>query len=147
MKKIIITLFLICNVVILQSQSNEIEKEIKALEQAEVKAVLEKDSVMLMKLWDKNFVVNNPDNRVVFAGNSTLDRPVMRHSRVFFSREVEHVIVKGDIVFSMGSETLIPSGENNLGGQTIRRRYTNVWIRENGSWKLMARHANVICQN
>lgn len=121
--------------------------EIRALEQTEVKAVLEKDSAMLLKLWDKNFVVNNPDNVVVFPGKTTLDRPVLRQARVSFTREVEQVIVKGDVVFSMGNETVIRFSEDNTGAQPVKRRYTNIWIKENGQWKLAARHANVICQS
>jgi hypothetical protein len=34
-----------------------------------------------------------------------------------------------------------------LKGQIVRRRFTHVWIKENGEWKLFARHANNICIN
>jgi ketosteroid isomerase-like protein len=29
--------------------------------------------------------------------------------------------------------------------QTVKRRYTNIWMKKDGNWKLVARHANVIC--
>jgi hypothetical protein len=29
-------------------------------------------------------------------------------------------------------------------GQAIKRRFTNVWKNEAGTWRLFARHANVI---
>jgi ketosteroid isomerase-like protein len=122
--------------------AQNIEAEIKKLEQQEVLAVLQKDTVMLLKLWDKDYVVNAPDNRINFAGKTTLDRPVLTRSRVSFTREVEHVIVRGNTVFSMGSETLAVAEGQPL----VKRRYTNIWMKQNDAWKLMARHANVICQ-
>lgn len=131
----------------LYAQDKNVEAEIRNLEQTEVKAVLEKDSGMLLKLWDKDYVVNSPDNVVVFPGKNTLDRPVLKRTRVSLTREVEQVIIKGDIVFSMGNETVIATGDDKLTGKTVKRRYTNIWMKKDGLWKLVARHANVICEN
>lgn len=131
----------------LYAQDQHVKNEIRNLEQAEVKAVLEKDSVMLLKLWDKDYVVNSPDNVVVFPGKSTLDRPVLKRSKISFTREVEQIIIKGDVVFSMGNETVMPSADDKSTGQTIKRRYTNIWMKQGDMWKLVARHANVICVN
>lgn len=146
MKKIIITLLVFCFAQISYAQNKDIENEIRNLEQKEVKAVLEKDSVMLLQLWDKDYVVNSPDNVVVFPGKTTLDRPVLKRSRFSFTRDVEQIIVRDDVVFSMGSETVTPFDDKNLPGQIIKRRYTNIWMKRDGTWKLVARHANVICQ-
>ena len=146
MEKITITFLLLCSSGLVYAQEKNIDSEIRALEQTEVKAILEKDSAMLLKLWDKDFVVNNPENLVVFPGKTTLDRPVLRNARFAFTREVEQVVVKGEVVFSMGNETVIPLSDNNVTGNTIKRRYTNIWMKDNGTWRLVARHANVICQ-
>ena len=147
MKKTVFAFVLLCYSAFLYSQDKNVESEIRTLEQTEVKAVLEKDSAMLLKLWDADFVVNAPINKVVFSGKTTLDRPVLTQARVAFTREVEHVIVKGDVVFSMGNETVVPKSGENASEQTIKRRYTNIWMKKDGTWKLVARHANVICNN
>lgn len=147
MKKSLIIVVLFACTHFLYAQDKQVEKEIRDLEQAEVKAVLEKDSVLLLKLWDKNYVVNSPDNVIVFPGKTTLDRPVLRRSRISFTREVEQIIIDGDVVFSMGNETVTPISDNNIAAKPINRRYTNIWIKKEGSWKLVARHANVLCQN
>lgn len=42
------------------AQDKPSEMEIKNLEQNEVQAVLNKDTIALKKLWDKDFVVNSP---------------------------------------------------------------------------------------
>ena len=83
---------------------------------------------------------------IVFPGKTTLDRPVLKKARTSFSRETEQVIVRGDIVFAMGSETVVPAEDQLKPGQTIKRRYTNIWMKKEGMWKLVARHASVICQ-
>ncbi len=145
MKKL--TLSLLCAVCAchLVAQDQSIESEIKRLEQMEVQAVLKKDTVTLLKLWDKDYVVNAPDNKINFAGKTTLDRPVLQRSRTSFTRDVEQVIVRGNIVFSMGSETVVPTEDKTNTQNTVKRRYTNIWMKKDGSWRLVARHANVIC--
>ena len=145
MKKLLITLTLTLSVCFLYAQNKDIEDQIKKLEQIEVQAVLAKDTVTLKKIWDKNLVVNSPTNIVVLAKANPVDRPVMHQPRTSFTREVEQIVVRGDIVFSMGSETLVPSGDLPKAGETVKRRYTNIWMKVDGDWKLVARHANVIC--
>jgi ketosteroid isomerase-like protein len=144
MKKALITLSFVFYTCLLSAQDKTIEAEIRNLEQQEVQAVLKKDTVMLLKLWDKDYVVNAPDNMINFAGKTTLDRPVLKRPRVSFTRDVEHVIIRGDVVFAMGSETVVP-GDQAQAQKPVKRRYTNIWIKKDGVWKLMARHANIIC--
>ena len=43
----------------------------------------------------------------------------------------------------MGAETVKPKAGPSA-GQLIQRRFTNVWRKEAGTWRLYARHANVI---
>ncbi|HLP06916.1 MAG TPA: nuclear transport factor 2 family protein [Opitutaceae bacterium] len=122
----------------------EISQTIRILEGREVQAVLARDGATLEQLWDRNFVVHNPEGKIVPAGATVLDRPVFQNARASFVRNVESIVVQGDIVFSMGSETVVPLVEGRLGPE-VKRRYTNVWMRKDGSWKLVARHANIVC--
>ena len=130
---------------LLNAQGNGTEAEIRRLEQLEVQAVLQKDSAMLLKLWDAKYTVNAPDNHINFAGKTTLDRPVLRQARSSFTREVEYVTVKETFAFSMGSETVIPNDSQSKPGQPVKRRFTNIWEKQPTGWKLVGRHANVIC--
>lgn len=146
MKKGILLSAMLCCVFILHAQNASIESEIRGLETVEHQAVLKKDTAALYKIWGRDLIVNAPMNRVVQSTNNVSDRPVISHmSYSSFTREIEHIQVKGDVVFSMGSEVIVPIGNVPNAGQTIKRRYTNIWMKENGSWKLVARHANVIC--
>jgi len=146
MKRFIIILLIVFFANHSGARSQNIEAEIRQLEQMEVQAILKKDTAMLTKLWDKNYVVNSPDNVIVLPGKTAVDRPVLKRSRIFFSREVERIIVRGNTVFSMGNETVVPEGDQTQSGQTVKRRYTNIWMKQEGQWKLVARHANIICQ-
>ncbi|HEV7781876.1 MAG TPA: nuclear transport factor 2 family protein [Chitinophagaceae bacterium] len=144
MKKIIILSALLFQLGF--SYAQDIEAEIRTLEQTEVQAILKKDSVTLLKLWDKNYTVNSPDNVIVFPGKTTLDRPVLKRARTSFTRDIEHIIIKGNFAISMGSETVVPVDDQTQPGQIVKRRFTNIWEKQVDGWKLVARHANVICK-
>jgi ketosteroid isomerase-like protein len=123
-------------------QNVSVEQEIRKLELAHADAVLSGDLAALDKIWTKDFKVNNPFNEIDKA-----DR--IRTGAVTYSsfvREVESVQVHGNTVIVMGRETVIPKGNSPDAGNTINRRYTNIWMKRNGKWRLIARHASVICQ-
>ena len=89
-------------------------------------------------------MVNAPLNAVFIGGQVELvTAGIISYSS--FIRSIEHVMVLKDVVITMGSETVIPSGFDPMAGQTIQRRYSNIWIKEKGNWVLKARHANNIC--
>jgi Domain of unknown function (DUF4440) len=121
---------------------DSVETEIKRLEQMEVKAFLERDIPTLSKLWDAKYVVNNPDNKIV-AGVSPEKRPGLHKPRTSFTREVEHLTVRENLVISMGGETIVPGDGEPYAGKTVHRRYTHIWQRVESEWRLIARHANV----
>jgi ketosteroid isomerase-like protein len=129
------------------SQEKE-EGEIRKLEEMESNAVVKKDTATLLKLWAKDYTVNAPSNRVVTSGKNTLDRPVINQANyASFIREIEHVIVKGETAIVMGNETVTTAPTDTKPSIIIKRRYSNIWMKQTGSWKLVARHANVICSD
>jgi ketosteroid isomerase-like protein len=118
-----------------------IEQEIRRLDVAHADAVLRGDSAALDKLWTEDFTVNNPFNEIDRA-----DR--IRTGAVTYSsfvREPEAVLIHGETVIVMGRETVVPKGTSPDAGKTINRRYTNIWMKRAGTWRLVARHASVIC--
>lgn len=147
MKKLSILLILMIAGSYLRAQISSIEATIRALEQKAVKAVLEKDTTTLKKIWSPDFTVNSPFNSIEAGGKTTLDRPVMTQlDYLKFDRNVERVLIKGDVVISMGNELVEEKGINGEAGRTINRRYTNIWQKQNNQWQVIARHANEICQ-
>jgi len=127
------------------AQSSSPEDEIRRLEQLEVRAIMERDTKTLRTLWDAAYVVNNPDNKVVEAKPDPTDRPVLQKARTSMTRTPEKITFRGDFAFAMGRETIVPGEGQPRAGQTVNRRYTNIWMKQSDGWKLVARHANVIC--
>jgi hypothetical protein len=53
--------------------------------------------------------------------------------------------VNKDLAVTMGNEEVVFNGNVPKAGQTIKRRFTNIWIKQSGIWLLSLRHANNIC--
>ena len=124
-------------------QKATIEREIRKLDLAHADAVLRGDVAALDKLWTTDFRVNNPFNEIDKANR-------IRTGAVTYSsflREPEAVLVHGETVIVMGREVVVLKGSSPDAGKTIQRRYTNIWMKRQGRWRLVARHANVICPN
>lgn len=121
------------------------EEIVRALDDEERVAALKRDVKALERLWSDQFIVNAPNNRVVIGKSAVLEEFVFGGVIRFtsFERRVEFIRVDGDYAFVMGSETVRPNGGPSA-GQNIPRRFTNVWKKEGGAWRLFARHANVI---
>ena len=126
------------------------EAAVRALDDQERIAALQRDVKALEQLWSEQFTVNAPNNRVVVGRKSVLDTFV--HAGVInfskFERDIEFVKADGPFVIIMGLERLVPMSDapeaGLVAGETVRRRFTNVWKYEDGTWRLFARHANVI---
>ena len=127
-------------------QNAAVESEIRRLDRAEADGLLHKNIPALEGIWAEDFTVNNPRNSisrgraavVALIRNGTIDY-------ASFVRNIEEVLVHGDTVIVMGSETITPVGKAPFAGQTTQRRFTHFWMRRDGRWQLTARHANVIC--
>lgn len=135
---------LLAGIPIMASGDTTPEAEIRTLDAEEAKAMSAADVAALNRLWSPGFIVNAPDNRVKFRDEvlQAVEESRIRYSD--FRRTVERVVVRGDCAISMGGETVTPEGDRPDAGQTLARRYSHVWRRSDGSWTLIARHANVI---
>jgi uncharacterized protein (TIGR02246 family) len=144
----IITCIAIPSVFAQDAKKNDaLEQTIRKLEQQLVDAVLKSDVAALEKLWAEDFTVNNPQNQISRGRKEVLDRVragLLKYSS--FTQEIEEVKIFGDTVVVMGLEVVTPVGNHPKAGQTLRRRFTNIWMKRNGQWLLSVRHANVICQ-
>jgi hypothetical protein len=132
------------SVALAQGQSPD-EAIVRSLDDQERIAALKKDTNALERLWSDQFVGNQPNNKVVADKRALMDALVPRSS---YDRQIEFIRVDGDFAFIMGLETIVAAtdapGVGLVAGQPTLRRFTNVWKREGGIWRLYARHANVI---
>ena len=121
------------------------EAMIRALDNEERIAALNQDLRALERLWSEHFIVNAPSNQILPNRTAVLDwfRKGMT-TRSSYERVIEQIRVDGDIAIVMGEEILTPTANAPHAGQTVRRRFTNIWKKEGEAWRLWARHANWI---
>lgn len=126
------------------------EELVRSLDDQERVAALNRDTPALERLWSEQFILNGPNNQVVVGKRAILDMFVRAGIINFskFEREIEFIRADGASVIIMGLEIVQPVTDapsaGLVAGQAIKRRFTNVWKNEAGTWRLFLRHANVI---
>jgi ketosteroid isomerase-like protein len=118
------------------------EESVRSLDDQERFATLNRDLPALERLWSEQFTVNAPNNQVVVGRSAVLDTFVRAGIINFssFERQIEFIRVDGDFAVIMGAETVQPKVDapsaGLVAGQTIQRRFTNIWKREADAWRL-----------
>jgi ketosteroid isomerase-like protein len=109
------------------------------LEAEHCRAFVARDLERLEHLWSDDLIVNSPINRVHDKRRvlELLRAGIISHSAL--ECQAEAMMQHGPFVVVMGHELV-----TDAGSKQYRRRYTNIWRVAEGSWRLVARHANVI---
>ena len=116
------------------------QQEIRTLEERGRAAFLATDIPTLDAMWDNRLLVNSPLNIVNDKARvlELLGTGRIRHT--MDEVEIEHIARYGDVVVVMGRDTVDGPPTNVL----THRRFTNVWQLQDGTWRMIARHAQVI---
>ena len=148
-KNILLIVFAIATLASYAQINFQTEIEIRGLEQIVVTAILNADTNKLKEVWAPEFLVNNPRNDI--SGNRDSVLLVQKAGMIDYSkfeRVIERMQFQDNLVITMGHE-LFASRNDMPGvkaGQVYKRRFTNIWLRKNGRWQQIARHASIICQ-
>lgn len=121
------------------------EAAIRALEERVRLGVLARDTSALREIWSPTFAVNAPANRVAPSRAAVFDlltRGIIHYSS--FETTIEFLQVEGPLAVVMGAEVVRPTGKALRAGETLQRRYTHIWRKDDGKWLLVARHANIV---
>ena len=116
-------------------------QKIRRLENMESAAVMKGDTATLFKLWSEDYIVNNPNNMILTAGQIKAFTQSGGMDSSSFTRNIEKMIFVKDIAIVMGSELVAPKNKSDNAGKSITRRFTNIWIKADTSWKFSARQA------
>ena len=129
--------------------NSKTDAEIRRLEKIVVTAILNAETNTLKQVWAPEFLVNNPRNDISGNRDSVLltqKAGMINYSS--FERNIERMQFQKNIVITMGSEIFV--SRNDIPGakanQAYKRRFTNIWMKKNGKWQQIARHASIICQ-
>ncbi len=130
-----------------QTAKGKLEATLRKLDLEAALAIQEKDEARIAKFFTKESVTNNPRNSLTLGSTGVIEATragvINYHS---FDRQIESVQILGNTVILMGNETVVMMGSDNGPGETIRRRYTNIWMKTGKNWQIVARHANIICR-
>lgn len=122
------------------------EDEVRQLSAMEVNAFLHQDPKAMASLWSDDLVVTNPLNK--FVNKRQVLGMVESGFLVItsYDRQIEYVRVYGDTVIMAGSETVQWGGKMPNAGKSEHLRFTGVWMKQNGRWQEVVRHANIVPQ-
>src|SRR6185436_8583121 len=129
-------------------QKNDREGEIRKIDSAEADAILRNDAAAAESFYADDIVVNNPRYTVTNGKQALMT--LIKTGNIHYSsfvREIEKITFQGEMAIVMGKETVKPDGNAPGAGQTILRRFTNIWMKSQDKWRHVARHANIICAN
>jgi uncharacterized protein DUF4440 len=124
------------------------ESSLRAADAEQMRIIVDGDAKAQSAFMHTNYILNGPSNRV-------LRKPVLvemlAHGQMAserFERTIEGTAITGNIGIVMGSEIVRPGAGSTLaqtfGNRDLKRRFTNVFIFEDGAWHFLARQASVI---
>ena len=121
-------------------------EEVRRLNTEEVQAFLHKDPKAMARLWSDDLVVTNPLNK--FVNKQQILGMVESGLLIItsYDRQIEYVRSYGEMVIVAGSETVVWGGKMPNAGKTEHLRFTGIWMKQNGRWQQVARHANIVPQ-
>jgi ketosteroid isomerase-like protein len=123
----------------------QFEKEIRKLDMEAAKAILDKNEAAIARFFTQDSVTNNPRNSLTHGSAGVIEAArtglIDYHS---FERVIESVQILGNTAVVMGNETVVMKDRTGGPGETLKRRYTNVWMKTGENWQIVARHASII---
>lgn len=139
--KLTLITFLFITILAIGQSSDELE--IRRLEKHWTELLEKGDTTSLLKIWSKEYVVNNPNGKIVTPEKIVA---IMKSGHIFpnVERIIEKITFNQDIAIVMGKELQQPTNMTNNKEEWIPRRFTNVWIRSEKGWQLTARQSSQI---
>lgn len=95
-----------------------------------------------------NYILNGPANAVMRKAQVIEMLGQGQMARTGFERTIEGLQITGNVGIVMGRESVVPATTSQLGklhGEgALQRRFTNVFLFEDGRWRFLARQATVV---
>lgn len=124
------------------------EASLRAADAEQMRIIVQEDAPAQQAFMHENYIINGPANRVmrkdVVVG--MLSRGGMASES--FERSIEGSAITGNVGIVMGRELVTPAPGSQLGKKhgsvMLHRRFTNVFLFENGKWRFLARQASIV---
>lgn len=107
-------------------------------------AIVAGDKQGFLAAFDEDSVTNNPMNAISRIADSERFFAGGKLAYSYFHRIIDYAAPRGDDeVILMGGEQFEPRGDAPNAGKTVHRRFTDLWQRKHGEWKVALRQATV----
>jgi uncharacterized protein (TIGR02246 family) len=119
------------------------ESQVRALEQLQVRAALAGDAATLRRIFADDYQMVNPAGQI--TTREQLLALLTGATRPYRSATYTTDLVRdlGQVIVTIGREDVVPD-QGPQAGQMVHRRVTQVWVSEQGTWRLSVRHAMVV---
>ena len=129
-------------------QAKLTEATLRAADAEQMRIIVQQDVKSQQEFMHPNYIFNNPANRILRKPQVISMLALGDMASEGFERVIEGTAITGDVGIVMGREVVRPSPGSELGklhpGKTLQRRFTNVFIFQNGKWRFLARQATVV---
>ena len=119
-----------------------------AVDEQQRAMVASSDIAGLERLAHPNLRINAPGGRLLSRNQFLANMRSGEISAERFERTAEDVTITRNVAVVMGRETFTaaPTSEmgRTFGTKPLQRRYTNIYVWQDGRWYWLARHANVL---
>jgi len=122
------------------------EMEVRRLETLWTQLLDKADTTSLLKIWSKDYVVNNPDGKIA-TPKDIISLIKKGHVFPFVERIIEKITFSQNIAIVMGKEIEHSKKTDPNVDQMVTRRFTNIWIKTDSGWQLTARQSTKILTN
>jgi hypothetical protein len=123
------------------------EESLRQADAMQMRIIVEEDANAQQDFMHPNYILNGPANRVMRKEQLVTMLAEGRMASEGFERIIEGISLTGNVGIVMGREMVTPSPNSELGklfgNQQLARRFTNVFLWENGEWRFLARQATV----
>jgi ketosteroid isomerase-like protein len=143
MKNYVMFFFAFILTTTIASGQSKDELEVRRLESLWTQLLDKADTTSLLKIWSKDYVVNNPDGKIATTKDII---NLIKKGHVFPSVEriIEKITFTQNIAIVMGKEIERGKKSDPNVDQMVTRRFTNIWIKAGSGWQLIARQSTKI---
>lgn len=129
-----------------QTEANE--ENLREADALQMQIIVDGDAKAQQEFMHPDYMVNAPANRVMRKEQLVALLANGQMASENFLRVIEATSITGNVGIVMGRETVTPAADSTLGRQfgnrALERRFTNIFLWENGKWRFLARQATVV---
>lgn len=124
------------------------EDSLRAADAEQMRIIVQGDAEKQRAFMHPNYIINGPSNRVMRKEALVNMLAQGKMASDHFERFVEATAITGNVGVVMGREVVKPVSTSQLGQlhgtKTLDRRFTNVFLFEDGKWRFLARQATIV---